>query len=238
MKLIKYSEFNISESKYDKAEYFRLVEGLEAHYEDMLYKGETNDQINEGIWDLLSSLGTGFEGRLKNYAAGWLLKKLGLPSDNNFLSNWAKNVVELIDFRNITNYFGGGSCKYWADAISKALGKTIAEAGLDALLGGIFGINVNFNSGVMGTIAGTIRDTLELSVLSSDFVNKLTQKLDGTVCGEGTSFTSVFGGGKITPKTIANAEQNKTQTDQPTDTNTSDTLDMAKKATSILGFNK
>ena len=210
MKITKFSEFSIPESSYNESEYLRLVESLDAHYQDMLYKKESIDQINEGIWDLIGTLGSGFEGRLKNYAAGWLLRAMGLPSDNNFLSEWAKNVVELISFRNIGNYFGTGSCKYWADAISKGLAKTVTEDVIDLMLSKGLGININFNGGIGGTLAGSIRDGLEMYLLSTKFVDGLAQKLEGVVCGEGTSFTNIFGGGKITPKEIATAAKAKT----------------------------
>jgi hypothetical protein len=209
MKVIKYSEFQMNENSLFIKEDLRFAEGLDAHYYSMLESGYDNNAINEGIWDLLGTLGSGFVGRLKNYAAGWLLQKLGLPSDNVFLSEWAKNVVELIEFRHITNYFGKGSCKYWADAICKGLAKTLAEKGLDMLFGGVLGVDVNFNSGVLGTLAGSLRDGFELKLLDSDFINGFAQKIDGTICGEGTSFTNIFGGGKITPKDVASAAKEK-----------------------------
>jgi hypothetical protein len=219
MKVIKYSEFKIEEA-INNDEYLRLVEGLEAHYNDMVHKGDTRDQINEGVWDLIkglgSTVGAGFEGRLKNYAAGWLLQKLGLPSDNAFLSEWAKNVVELIEFRHITNYFGAGSCKYWADAICKGLAKTLGEKGLDMLFSGVLGTNVNFNSGVLGTLAGSIRDGFELKLLDSDFINGFAQKIDGTICGEGTSFTNIFGGGKFSETDLAKAAKSSAKSSDST----------------------
>ena len=209
MKVVKYSEFKMQESKEIEAKYLIMAENLDAHHQDMLEKGLSESEINEGLGDLLSSLGGGFTDRLKNYAAGWLLKKLGLPADNMFLSEWAKNIVEQISFMHIGNYFGKGSCRYWADAISKGLLETLEEKTLGIILSKGLGIDINFNSGLGGTFMGSVREALTNYINNTDFVNNLAGKLEGTICGEGTSFTSIFGGGKITPKEVASAAQAK-----------------------------
>ena len=207
MKVIKYSEF--SKVKITDEEYFKIVEGLEAHYNDMLYKKESKDQINEGLSDLISGLGVkllgGFEDRLKNYAAGWLLDKLGLPNDGGFMSEFAKNIVENISFTQIGNYFGAGSCKYWTDAISKGLLETLEEKAISAILSRGLGININFESGLGGTFVASTREALTNYINSTDFINMLEGKLEGVVCGEGTSFKDIFGGGKFSEKDIAKA---------------------------------
>ena len=218
MKVIKYSEF--TKANVTDEEYFRIVEGLEAHYNDMLHKGESVDQINEGLWDLISGLGGklmgGFEDRLKNYAAGWLLDKLGLPNDGGFMSEFAKNIVENISFMHIGSYFGAGSCKYWTQAISKGLLETIEEKAISAILSRGLGININFESGLGGTFVASTREALTNYINSTAFVNMLESKLEGVVCGEGTSFKSIFGGGKFSEKDLAKAA--KTSTDTPGNT--------------------
>jgi hypothetical protein len=218
MKVIKYSEF--TKANVTDEEYFRIVEGLEAHYNDMLHKGESVDQINEGLWDLISGLGGklmgGFEDRLKNYAAGWLLDKLGLPNDGGFMSEFAKNIVENISFMHIGSYFGAGSCKYWTQAISKGLLETIEEKAISAILSRGLGININFESGLGGTFVASTREALTNYINSTAFVNMLESKLEGVVCGEGTSFKSIFGGGKFSEKDLAKAA--KTSTDTPDNT--------------------
>lgn len=207
MRVIKYSEF--SKVNITDEEYFRIVEGLEAHYADMLQKGESKDQINEGFMDLLSGLGGklmgGFEDRLKNYAAGWLLDKFGLPNDGGFMSEFAKNVVENISFMQIGNYFGAGSCKYWTDAISKGLIETLEEKAISAILSRGLGIDINFESGLGGTFVASTREALTNYINSTDFVNMLEGKLEGIVCGEGTSFKDIFGGGKFSENDLTKA---------------------------------
>lgn len=205
MKVLRYSEFSINESH---EEYFKLLEGLDAHYQNMVENGYMEDQINEGIWDLLGTLGDGFIDRMKNYAAGWVLKQLGLPSDNNFLSEFAKNVIEEVSFRNIGRYFGEGSCKYWVDAIGKGLVETLEEKAFAAILSRGIGIDVNMSGGFMGTLAGSMREALTNYINSTPFMESLSDKLEGVVCGKGTSFTNIFGN-KFSAKDIENAAMGK-----------------------------
>jgi hypothetical protein len=218
MKVIKYSEF--SKSSVTDEEYFRIVEGLEAHYNDMLYKKETKDQINEGLWDLISGLGGklmgGFEDRLKNYAAGWLLSKFGLPNDGGFISEFAKNIVENISFRHIGSYFGAGSCKYWVDAIVKGLAETVEEKAIALILSRGLGININFDSGLGGTFVASTREALTNYINSTEFATMLEGKLEGVVCGEGTSFKSIFGGGKFSEGDLAKAAKSSEKTSADT----------------------
>lgn len=205
MKVLRYSEFKINESH---DEYFRLVEGLEAHYLSMKKTGYSDEEINEGLWDLLGQLGSGFTDRLKNYAAGWLLTQFGLPADNVFLSEFAKNVVEQISFTHIGRYFGEGSCKYWVDAIAKGLLETLEEKTIGLILSRGIGIDINMSGGIGGTLAASIREALTNYLNSTKFVESLTDKLEGVVCGEGTSITNVFGG-KFSEKDIEKAVAGK-----------------------------
>lgn len=214
MKVIKYSQFKLDES-INNDQYLRLVEGLEAHYNDMVSKGNTVEEINEGIWDLIKSLGStlsdGFTDRMKNYAAGWLLQKMGLPDNNEFFTEFAKNVVEQIQFTKIGDYFGQGSCKYWVQAIADGLKETLAEKAVDILARGL-GLDINMNSGILGTAAATVRETATNYLNSTEFSQMINSKIEGVVCGEGTSFKDIFGGGRFSEKDIAKAAKTETQT--------------------------
>lgn len=203
MKVLKYSQYKIIESLSD-SEYDKMIKALDYRLYEMKSLGADQYEINEGLWDILGSLGTGVTDRFKNYAAGWLLDKFGLPADNVFLSEWVKNIIEQVSFRNIGNYFGEGSCKYWIDAISKGLLETVEEKSLNFLLQKM-GYNVNFTNGIGGTVIGSIREALTNTLNDTNFVNNLAQKLDGTICGTGTSFSTVFGGGKISAKDVKKA---------------------------------
>jgi hypothetical protein len=214
MKVIKYSQFKLDES-INNDQYLRLVEGLEAHYNDMVSKGNTVEEINEGIWDLIKSLGStlsdGFTDRMKNYAAGWLLQKMGLPDNNEFFTEFAKNVVEQIQFTKIGDYFGQGSCKYWVQAIADGLKETLEEKAIDILARGL-GLDINMNSGILGTAAATVRETATNYLNSTEFSQMINRKIEGVVCGEGTSFKDIFGGGRFSEKDIAKASKSETQT--------------------------
>ena len=205
MKLVKYSDFD-DNSLNEDMRYNTILEDLDLTYLDWKFNHNLPiDEINEGLSDIITSLGNGFQDRMKNYAAGWLLQKMGLPADNNFFSEWAKNIVELISFKHIGDYFGEGSCPYWSKAILKGLEKTIAEMILDGALSTLLNVQINFKDGILGTLAGTVRDTGELALLNTDLNNKLVNMLDGKICGKGTSFTNIFGGGKITPDKLQKA---------------------------------
>ena len=214
MKVIKYSQFKLDES-INNEQYVRLVEGLEAHYNDMVSKGNTVEEINEGIWDLIKSLGStlsdGFTDRMKNYAAGWLLQKMGLPDNNEFFTEFAKNVVEQIQFTKIGDYFGEGSCKYWVQAIADGIKETLAEKAVDILARGL-GLDINMNSGILGTAAATVRETATNYLNTTEFSVMINKKIEGVVCGEGTSFKDIFGGGKFSEKDIAKAAKPEAQT--------------------------
>jgi hypothetical protein len=207
MKVIKYSQFSMNESKLD-SEYFLIVEKIDHKITDMKRMGASNTEISESIMDVLGSLGGGFTDRLKNYAAGWLLDKLGLPSDNAFLSEWVKNIVEQIQFTKIGMYFGKGSCKYWIDAVVKGLLETLEEKALNFIFGKM-GYEVNFSGGIGGTILGSVREALTNALNDTKFVSNLAAKLDGTICGEGTSFSSVFSGGSVSDKDLKKALTSK-----------------------------
>ena len=201
MRVIKYSEFALDESNIDSIRYQALLEEMDSEYLRMVQEGKSIDEINESVWNWISKLGGGFTDRLKNYAAGWLLSKLGLPPDNAFLSELAKNIVEEISFRHIGSYFGAGSCKYWVNAITKGLAETLEEKLIDIIFRGI-GLDINFKVGLLGTTAGAIRETFTNYINSTEFADKITVMLEGKVCGAGTSFSTVFGGGQFTEKDI------------------------------------
>jgi hypothetical protein len=200
MKIIKYSQFALRESKIDP-EYLMIVEKIDHKILSMKRSGASNLEISEGLEGILGSLGGGFSDKLKNYAAGWLLDQLGLPPDNAFLSEWVKNVVEQIQFTKIGDYFGKGSCKYWIDAVVKGLLETLEEKTLNLIFQKM-GFEVNFSAGIGGTVLGSIREALTNALNDTAFVSNLAAKLDGTICGEGTSFSKVFSGGQVSDKDV------------------------------------
>jgi hypothetical protein len=203
MKVLKYSQFKIQESQED-VQYFKMLKQVDERLYEMKALGAPDDEISEGIMDILGKLGGGATDRLKNYAAGWLLDKMGLPPDNAFLSEWAKNIIEQVSFTNIGKYFGAGSCKYWIDAVVKGLMETIEEKSLNFIFGKM-GYEINFTAGIGGSILGSIREALTNALNDTSFVSNLAAKLDGTICGGGTSFSTVFGGGKFSEKDLKTA---------------------------------
>jgi hypothetical protein len=68
------------------------------------------------------------------------------------------------------------------------------------------------NSGILGTAAATVRETATNYLNSTEFSQMINRKIEGVVCGEGTSFKDIFGGGRFSEKDIAKAAKTETQT--------------------------
>jgi len=169
---------------------------LDHKLQEMRKAGLTEDQINEGLFDILSFLGDGFADRLKNYAAAWMMEKLGIPQADRtgepyFLAEWVKNVVEAINFRRIGSYFGKGACKNWMVAVTDGLLETAEEKGIQILLRNL-GMNIDFSGGIGGTIVGTLRETITNSVNNTKFVQHLEHTISGWLCN--LSFTDLVKG--------------------------------------------
>lgn len=181
---------------------------------EMKEKKYTQEQINEGLLDILSWFGNGFVDRLKNYAAGWILEKIGIPQtdkDGNpyFITEWVKNIVESINFSHIGSYFGEGACKSWMKAISNGLIETTEERAIQILLRNL-GFNIDFSGGIGGTLVGTVRETLTNAANSTKFMQEIEKGVSGWLCN--LSFSDLVKGKLSTNDkhtVLANARKNE-----------------------------
>lgn len=180
------SNDNQSFEKMNYTEFSENVLLLESEWRKMEDLGYTSDQINEGIWDILSSLGRGFTDQLKDYATDYILNQFGIKTKDPqgktyFMAFLVKNIVEQIEFTNITAYFGKDSCKRWMDAIATGFGKALGKEGLQLLLGAV-GFNVDMNTGLEGTALGTVRNSMINAINDSQFVSKIEKMFSTWLC--------------------------------------------------------
>jgi hypothetical protein len=113
-------------------EHASLVESKMYRYEQKcLRRGMSQEKINEGLVEILNE-GFGDVGfdMIKRYLAGKLLNFLGVSqSEDPILFTFFQNVLEAINYSEITKYFGSGSCPQLMDMLTEAITETVTEMG-------------------------------------------------------------------------------------------------------------
>mgnify|MGYP003116494793 CR=1 FL=1 len=113
-------------------EHANLVESKMYRYEQRCrQQGMMQEQINEGLVVILNE-GFGDVGfdMIKRYLAGKLLEFLGISkSEDPILFTFFQNVLEAINYSEITKYFGSGSCPALMDMLTEAITETVTEMG-------------------------------------------------------------------------------------------------------------
>ena len=197
----------------NEAEYFHHVDGLQTHLDAMLIEGKDYDSINEDFSGILGFFGGGFKQTLYQYAAEWLLTRLGLTTkDANGKPYWivklAIQIVTKIDFTRITDYFGEGSCKNWLKAVEDGL-----IGFLDQDLIGILAESLGMKpeearNGILNTAISTVSNSLTEVIRSSKIVTDLEKQLNGKICGEGAAkFSDIFKNKSLSPEIKKDAAQ-------------------------------
>ena len=204
--IIRYDKFldsNDSTTLMETEEYFNHIDGIQTHFDVMEFEGKSAQEINEGFSDILGALGGGFKQTLYQYAAGWILGKLGLPKEG-WPMELAIQIITKVDFTNITAYFGKGSCGPWAKAIQDGLVFFITHKAGDLLVGGlkIAPGDPSQRSGTSNTIINVLTNTIGESIKNTDFVTKIEASIEGKICGEGApGFSDIFKGKTASPGT-------------------------------------
>lgn len=186
MQVLRYQEF-INESK-NKSEIKEPLNFLREEYHRMKEKGISEDEINEGLLDtILDTLGGGYKDTIKDYIIDWAAEKIGIETrdekgEPSFFYQLLRNVIEELEFSEVVNYFGKGSCKNWSKAIVKGLIETFEERGIDYLLSKL-GVNMNMNQGLAGTLSAGIRETLTNGLNDTKFMNKVESMISSKICG-------------------------------------------------------
>jgi len=204
--ITRYSEFSKPKktvSLMEKEEYFQHIDGIQAHIDVMVLEGKSKEEINEGLGEIFSFLGGGFKQTLYQYAAQWMLKKLGLPADG-WIMELAIQIVTKIKFTEIGNYFGDGSCKYWAQAIQEGLVYFMTQKAGDLILGSlkIAPGNADQRGGIANTLIKTITNGAGQALNNTEFITNLEQTIEGKICGKGApGFSDIFKGKTADPGT-------------------------------------
>ena len=139
----------------------------------MLAEGYHRSEINEGIMSFLGKLPGSYMTYLKQYFIGILLDKLGMDTES-IVGYALKNVLENMEFTNITKYFGTGGCKPLVDLILESVAEAISEKGLDKISEMLFGRKIE------GFISGTGREMLMNTL--RDMTDNLREPISEYVC--------------------------------------------------------
>tara|TARA_B100000287_G_C20540794_1_gene744563 strand:+ start:286 stop:1041 length:756 start_codon:yes stop_codon:yes gene_type:complete len=158
----------------------------------MLAEGYSRDEINEGIMDMLKGMGGGYMSYLKQYFVEMLLSKLGMDPKKGIIAYAIKNVLEEMEWTNITQYFGKGGCKPLTDLLLRGVIEGVAEIGMDKLSETLFGGPMD------GFLSGTGREMLGEMV--KNMTEGLRKPIEDYICGMDMSkltggLGGMFGGG-------------------------------------------
>ena len=116
--------------------------------------------INEGFMDV------GFD-MIKKYLGGKLLSFLGLDeSKDPVLFTFFQNVLEAINYTEITKYFGTGSCPALMDMLTEAITETVVEMGGEKIISYLASkfLPSNVSSAVQGALDSSLANVSQESI--------------------------------------------------------------------------
>jgi len=150
--------------------------------------GLSQEQINEGLMDIIKSLGGGFIETFKYDLTLALLGKLGL-SKEGFLARAIANVVENADIMEFKKYFSPGGCTELTDLIMDSLAETGVEPLVDGFMKGL-GIDPG------GRIYATMREALAKQLLDGELAQWIEDAIGNWICSiDVSAIVDVFKGG-------------------------------------------
>lgn len=149
----------------------------------MKSKGYNQEQINEGLLDIVKGLGWEFIRTFKYDIALSLLGALGLDK-RGFLARVVANVVEEMDIMDFRKYFSPGGCQELGNLIMDAVAETGAEPLADGIVSGL-GIDPQ------GRLYVTMREYVARSLLDGDLAQGIQDGISDWVCD--LDISSIFG---------------------------------------------
>jgi|TARA_R110002020_G_scaffold138910_1_gene309470 hypothetical protein len=179
----------IAEEKSILAEHARYKSMILTEVHRMEENGYTRNQINEGLMDIIKSLGGGFIETFKYDITLWLLGKLGMDKEG-FLARALANVVENADIMDFKKYFSGpDGCKELANLTMDSVAETGVEPIVDGFVKGL-GIDPD------GRLYATAREAVSKAILDGEFAQGLEDKLADLFCNfDPADIVDVFKGG-------------------------------------------
>ena len=136
-----------------------------------LSRGLSQASINEGLVSIINE-GFGDIGfdMIKRYLGGKILNFFGINmAEDKLLFTFFQNILEAIEYTEITKYFGTGSCEPLMDMLTEAIVETVTELGGEKV---ISYLAVKF---LPSGIANTVQDSLDsaLANVSQEAINEV-----------------------------------------------------------------
>ena len=120
--------------EHNRYKHMIILEGMR-----MQKNGYSPEEINEGLMDIVKSLGGGFIETFKYDITLSILGALGMDK-KGFLARAIANVIENADIMDFKRYFSPGGCQELSKLIMDSVAETGVEPVVDGLMGGL-GIN-------------------------------------------------------------------------------------------------
>ena len=168
--------------------------------------GRSQEEINEGLVEIINEgmMGDVAFDMVKRFLGGKLLNFLGLnKSEHPVLFTFFQNVLEAINYTEITKYFGAGSCPNLMEMLTEAITETVTEMGGEKIIS--FVATKFLPTGTASAITGALDSSL--ANVSQEAINEvvvgivkgyLQEPMGEFVC-EGKLMDAVsglFGGGE------------------------------------------
>jgi len=146
-----------------------ILEGMR-----MKREGLNPQEINEGLMDIIKSLGGGFIETFKYDMTLSLLGAMGMDKEG-FLARAIANVIENADIMEFKKYFSPGGCQELGNLIMESLAETGIEPVVDGLVKGL-GINPD------SRVYASIREAVAKSILEGDLAEHIQGTITDWVC--------------------------------------------------------
>ena len=148
-------------------------------------EGYTAEQIDEGLMDIISSLGGGFIDTFKAQFANWIIKKLGFATDG-YLAKLLVQIFERMEIMQIRKYFSAGGC----EPLTKVIMDAIAEAGVEAPADGFMkGLGIPPES----RIYQTAREAITNSIMKGEMAEMIKETISEWICSiDVSSIVDIF----------------------------------------------
>tara|TARA_Y100000310_G_C20700397_1_gene829199 strand:+ start:5491 stop:6168 length:678 start_codon:yes stop_codon:yes gene_type:complete len=155
--------------EHNRYKHMIILEGMR-----MQKNGYSPEEINEGLMDIVKSLGGGFIETFKYDITLSILGALGMDK-KGFLARAIANVIENADIMDFKRYFSPGGCHELSKLIMDSVAETGVEPVVDGLMGGL-GINPE------SRIYASIREAVAKSLLDGDLAEHIETTIADWVC--------------------------------------------------------
>tara|TARA_E500000331_G_scaffold353284_1_gene403634 strand:+ start:4374 stop:5027 length:654 start_codon:yes stop_codon:yes gene_type:complete len=173
----------IAEEKEVIAEHQRYKEMLVRESNRLRAEGYSQEQINEGLMDIVLGLGGGFIETFKEDIALALMAAIGVDP-TGVLARAVANTVGNADIMSFRKYFTPGGCQELSGLIVDSLAETAIEPIADSIVATL-GINPQ------SRLYASVREYLGREMLQGEIANGIERRISEFVCAIDVS--DVFG---------------------------------------------